>query len=169
LGGRCCAASDPPVARPRGDRRAYGRTSAAILDGRPLGRAAGPRPDPPALQYAIDAGEAAFAPALRRRLCWVVAVGRRRADLKDTTLAQYRAAAERRLDRLIAMPVTTAAGAALRRQTKRWRSQFFTFITDRQVPPTNNSAERALRPSVVFRKVTNRFRSLWGADVHALT
>ena len=67
------------------------------------------------------------------------------------------------------MPVTTAAGVKLMRQTKRWRGQFFTFITDRQVPPTNNGAERALRPSVVFRKVTNGFRSLWGADVHALT
>lgn len=121
------------------------------------------------VQYAIDAGEAAFAPALRRLLCWAVAVGRRRADLKDTTLAQYRATAERRLDRLVAMPVTTAAGVKLMRQTKRWRGQFFTFMTDRQVPPTNNGAERALRPSVVFRKVTNGFRSLWGADVHALT
>ena len=120
------------------------------------------------VQYAIDAGEAVFAPALRRLLCWAVAVGRRRADLKDTTLAQYRATAERRLDRLIAMPVTTSAGAKLMRQTKRWRGQFFTFMTDRQVPPTNNGAERALRPSVVFRKVTNGFRSLWGADVHAL-
>ena len=36
------------------------------------------------------------------------------------------------------------------------------------MPPTNNAAERALRPSVIFRKVTNGFRSLWGADVHAL-
>jgi transposase len=53
--------------------------------------------------------------------------------LKDTTLAQYRAKADRRLDRLLAMP------------------------------------ERALRPSVIFRKVTNGFRSIWGADVHALT
>lgn len=87
------------------------------------------------VQYAIDAGEAAFAPALRRLLCWAVAVGRRRADLKDATLAQYRARAERRLDRVLAIPVTTKAGADLLRQTKRWRSQFFTFITDRQVPP----------------------------------
>ena len=70
---------------------------------------------------------------------------------------------------MLAFPVTTAAGADLRRQTKRWRSRFSTFMTDRQVPPTNNGAEPALRPSVVFRKVTNGFRSLWGADVHALT
>jgi transposase len=120
------------------------------------------------VQYAIDAGEACFAPALRRLLCWAVAVGRRRPRLKDSTLAQYRAKAERRLDRLLALPILTEAGAEVQRQTKRWRSQFFTFITDRDVPPTNNASERALRPSVIFRKVTNGFRSLWGADVHAL-
>lgn len=119
------------------------------------------------VQYAIDAGEACFAPALRRLLCWAVAVGRRRPTLKDGTLAQYRAKAERRLDRLLLLPTVTEAGAEVQRQTKRWRSQFFTFITDRDVPPTNNASERALRPSVIFRKVTNGFRSLWGADVHA--
>jgi transposase len=121
------------------------------------------------VQYAIDAGEPCFAPALRRLLCWAIAVGRRRPTLKDSTLAQYRARADRRLDRLLAMPTITEAGAELQRQTKRWRSQFFTFLTDRDVPPTNNASERALRPSVIFRKVTNGFRSLWGADVHART
>jgi len=35
------------------------------------------------------------------------------------------------------------------------------------VPATNNGSEREIRPSVVFRKVTNRFRSDWGAEVHA--
>lgn len=120
------------------------------------------------VQYAVDAGEVCFAPALRRLLCWAIAVGRRRPDLKDSTLAQYRAKADRLLDRLLAMPTITEAGAELLRQTKRWRSQFFTFLTDRAVPPTNNASEQALRPSVIFRKVTNGFRSLWGADVHAL-
>ena len=120
------------------------------------------------VQYAADAGEPQFAPALRRLLSWAVAVGRRRASLRDGTLVQYRARADRCLDRLLALPVVTAAGAELYRQTKRWRSQFFTFMTDRDVPPTNNAAERALRPSVIFRKVTNGFRSAWGADVHAL-
>lgn len=119
------------------------------------------------VQYAADAGESRFAPALRRLLCWAVAVGRRRAELKDSTLAQYRAKADRQLDRLLAMPTLTAAGADLVRQTKRWRGQFFTFMTDRDVPPTNNGSEQALRPSVIFRKVTNGFRSLWAADVHA--
>jgi transposase len=120
------------------------------------------------VQYAVDAGEPCFAPALRRLLCWAIAVGRRRPGLKDGTLAQYHARAERRLDQVLAMPVVTPAGAKLHQQTKRWRGQFFTFLTDRAVPPTNNAAERALRPSVIFRKVTNGFRSIWGADVHAL-
>ena len=40
-------------------------------------------------------------------------------------------------------------------------------MTDRDVPATNNVAERALRPSVIFRKVTNGFRSDWGAQTYA--
>jgi transposase len=31
------------------------------------------------------------------------------------------------------------------------------------VPATNNVAERALRPSVIFRNVTNGCRAQWGA------
>ena len=120
------------------------------------------------VQYAVDCGEPSFAPTLRRLLCWAIAIGRRRATLKDTTLTGYRAQADRRLDRLLGLPTITHAGAELKAQTKRWRGQFFTFMTDRDVPPTNNAAERALRPSVIFRKVTNGFRSTWGANVHAL-
>jgi Transposase IS66 family len=35
------------------------------------------------------------------------------------------------------------------------------------VPATNNDCERALRPSVIFRKVTSGFRSQWGAHAYA--
>ena len=41
------------------------------------------------------------------------------------------------------------------------------FITNRDVPYTNNVSERHLRPSVIFRKVTNGFRSEWGRDLFA--
>jgi transposase IS66 family protein len=34
-------------------------------------------------------------------------------------------------------------------------------------PYTNNVSERALRPSVIFRKVANGFRSEWGAETSA--
>ena len=35
------------------------------------------------------------------------------------------------------------------------------------VPPTNNRSEQALRTSVIHRKVTNGFRSDWGAQAYA--
>ena len=47
------------------------------------------------------------------------------------------------------------------------RAKLFVFVTRRDVPATNNVSERALRPSVIFRKVTNGFRSAWGAEVYA--
>jgi len=50
-------------------------------------------------QCAIDAGDIGFAPGFHKLLQRAVAIGQRRAELKDTTLAQYRAD----LDRLLAM------------------------------------------------------------------
>ena len=43
----------------------------------------------------------------------------------------------------------------------------FVFVTRRDVPYTNNVSERHLRPSVIFRKVTNGFRCEWGAETYA--
>jgi transposase len=40
-------------------------------------------------------------------------------------------------------------------------------MTDRDVPPTNNGSERAIRPSTTFRKVTGGSRADWGADFYA--
>lgn len=61
----------------------------------------------------------------------------------------------------------TQAGRKLQRIVKRFRQNLFVFITNRDMPPTNNGSEQALRPWVVFRKVTNCFRSGWGADLYA--
>jgi transposase len=41
------------------------------------------------------------------------------------------------------------------------------FLTRRDVEATNNVSERILRLSVIFRRVTNGFRSEWGAKVYA--
>jgi transposase len=40
-------------------------------------------------------------------------------------------------------------------------------MSNRAVPCTNNVSERHLRPSVIFRKVTNGFRCEWGAETYA--
>ena len=118
-------------------------------------------------QYAIDAGDTGFALGFYKLLQRAVAIGRRRPQLKDTTLAQYRADLDRRLDRLLAVSPTTAAGQKLARGIRKCRGDLFVFITRRDVPTTNNQCERALRPSVIFRKVTGGFPSQWGAHTYA--
>ena len=50
---------------------------------------------------------------------------------------------------------------------RRDRDDLFRFITRRDVPYTNNGCERALRPSVIFRKLTGCFRSETGARLYA--
>jgi hypothetical protein len=47
------------------------------------------------------------------------------------------------------------------------RAHLFAFVSNRAVPYTNNVSERPLRPSVIFRKVTNGFRCMWGAETYA--
>lgn len=47
------------------------------------------------------------------------------------------------------------------------RDKLLVFLARRDVAPTNNESERALRPSVILRKVTNCLRSTWGAKVYA--
>jgi len=118
-------------------------------------------------QYAIDEGDTHFAPAFKAILLRAVAIGRRRPELKDTTLRQYRADLDRRLDRILAKPPDKPAAKRLFTAMRRDRDDLFRFVTRRDVPYTNNGCERALRPSVIFRKVTGSFRSHWGARVYA--
>jgi transposase len=119
-------------------------------------------------KYAIEAGDAVFAPGFRLVLLRAMAIGKRRQTLKDSTLAQYRADLDRRLDKLLSGPEPTPDSARrLFRAMRRDRDDLFRFVTRRDVPYTNNACERALRPSVIFRKVTNCFRAEWGARVYA--
>jgi transposase len=118
-------------------------------------------------QYAIDCGDADFSFAFKRLLLCAIAIGRRRPKLKDATLEAYRASLDRRLTELLARPCRGEVGQKLKRRILRDRQHLFVFVTDRTVDATNNVSERMLRPSVIFRKVTNGFRSQWGADTYA--
>jgi transposase len=60
-----------------------------------------------------------------------------------------------------------AAGVKLQNMIKRTRQHLFVFVTNRELPATNNGSERALRPCAVFRKITNGFRTEWGAKLYA--
>ena len=118
-------------------------------------------------QFAIDSGDSAFSAPFKLLLLRAVAIGRRRERLADTTLVRYAAALDRRLDRIVAAVPASADGVRLRKRILANRGALFVFITDRRVPATNNISERNLRPSVIFRKVTNGFRCEWGAGTYA--
>ena len=119
------------------------------------------------VEYAIECGDTVFAPVVKNILQDAVGIGHRRPDLADSTLKQYRAGLDRRLDAALKLSPAVEAGAALRRQVMRFRPHFFVFVTNRLVPATNNSSEQSLRFSKVLLKVINCFRSDWGPEFFA--
>jgi transposase len=119
-------------------------------------------------RYAVEHGDTVFAPGFKTLLQDACAVGRRRPDLADATIAAHRRRLERQLESLLACKPTDAEGRKLRDAVALdCRGKLFVFLKRRDAEPTNNESERALRPSVICRKVTNGFRSRWGAKAYA--
>ena len=119
-------------------------------------------------QFAIDAGDTIFAPGFKVFLKKACAIGRRRPQLSDATIKTYARDLNRELDRLLDLEPKQKDGSHLRATMQvDARDKLLVFMTRRDVEPTNNGCEQSLRPSVIFRKVTNCFRSNWGADVYA--
>ena len=110
-------------------------------------------------QYAIDQGERDFAPAIRHLIGRACRIGRKRSRLADATLRSYAARLDAALDAIMARKPQTPAGRKFHRMIRKIRSHMFVFLDNREVEPTNNGSERALRPAVTFRKITNGFRS----------
>ena len=74
---------------------------------------------------------------------------------------------ERQLDALLAETIPKGKAHTLQRRYRHHRDHLFVCLARTDVPATNNCAERALRPAVIHRKVTNGFRAQWGADAYA--
>jgi hypothetical protein len=114
-------------------------------------------------QYPADAGLRAWAEDVHdlyeEAVAWAAAAGacppterdRARCRFEARLLARCRAEAAR------------APHATLCKRVERYHPELFTFVADPAVPPTNNAAERALRPLVVARKVSGGTRSTQGS------
>ena len=74
---------------------------------------------------------------------------------------------ERHCDRLLQRSLAPPDAKRLQRRYLKHRQKLFVFLYRTDVAPTHNVAERALRPSVVHRKVIGCFRSEWGAQAYA--
>jgi transposase len=118
-------------------------------------------------QYAIDDGDSVFAPKFKGFLKRCCEIGGRRPDLADSTIKAYARTLERDLDELLKLKPPNDEGRHLRDAMIVDSEKLLVFMTRRDVEPTNNGSEQALRPSVVHRKVTNCFRSEWGAKAYA--
>lgn len=119
------------------------------------------------LLYALEAGDAVFAPRMKALLLRAVVLARRRFTLKESTRLADRRRLERDLTALLALQPTNRHGQRLRKRYLKIRNSLFIFLEPPEVPPDNNSSERDLRFLATYRKVTGGFRSTWGADLCA--
>jgi transposase len=118
-------------------------------------------------QFAIDAGDAIFAPRMKALLLRAVVLARRHRSLAESTRREYRRRLDHDLDAIMALAPANRHGQRLRRRYGRVRDHLFTFLGHPEVTADNNSSERELRPTATYRKVTGGFRSTWGADLFA--
>ena len=93
---------------------------------------------------------------------------RRRDQLPPEKYTRACARLETALDRLLDQTAEPEDEAARRlvKLLRKQRPRLFTFLYVAGVAPTNNAAERAIRPAVVVRKISAGNRSPRGARVH---
>jgi transposase len=90
------------------------------------------------------------------------------ATLAVSTAKNRRRALLRNLDAILGTATCCELAHELLGQIRRARNQLLTFCDyPGKVDATNNVSERALRPSVIQRKVTNGYRAKWAADAEA--
>ena len=75
---------------------------------------------------------------------------------------------EKKIAGLTGVKLTNKKAETLRRRLIRHQEELFTFLAYPEVEPTNNIAERHLRPSVIARKLSFGNKTRAGADRHAV-
>ena len=96
-----------------------------------------------------------------------------RGEKPNLTVRQFkvrRGKIERRLDALIAgeRKFSDPDNARFAKRLRKQRKHLFTFLTRDGVEPTNNRAERDLRPAVIVRKTGGCNKTAAGAATHAV-
>ena len=119
------------------------------------------------LQYAIDAERSEFAHRMQRLLLRSQRLLRHCTDLPADLFAEQVTQIERACDALLATPAWGRHGRRLQKRYRKHHEALFTFLYRADVSPDNNACERALRKSVIHRKVSGGFRSEWGAAAFA--
>ena len=96
-----------------------------------------------------------------------IALHHRRDQLSAQQFQAQRNRLEHLCDWLLTRSPPQSQALKLHKRYLKHRQHLFVFLYRTDVEPTNNVAERALRPAVIHRKVTGGFRSQWGAEAYA--
>ena len=114
--------------------------------------------------YAVDTSDDPVPWRLQLWLRSVFALAERVSDLAASTLSAKRRSLDRQLDAILVSASRCDLTRALQAKIARARDQLLVFLTHPGlVEATNNGCERALRPAIVQRKVTNGYRAMWAA------
>lgn len=97
-----------------------------------------------------------------------MALQRRRRSMSDHGYASACGRIEARMDRLLQRNYQDPDNRRLAHRMIKHRDHLFTFLYHDSVEPTNNAAERALRPAVIARKLSAGNRSPAGAETHSI-
>jgi transposase len=109
-----------------------------------------------------------FTSDLARLLRAAMTLKARRATLSEHGYRVACGRLEAALDRLLARQLTDADNARFAKTLRKQRPRLLTFLYHDAVAPTNNAAERELRPAVVVRKTGGCNRTDAGAEAHAV-
>lgn len=115
--------------------------------------------------YGVEASQDGLPFHLKLWLDRVFALAREVTTFATSTIKRKKRELERNLAELVSQPCACPVAEELRGKLARASPKLLTFLDfPGEVDVTNNDCERALRPSVIQRKVTNGFRSMWAAQ-----
>ncbi len=113
-------------------------------------------------------GAVRFPRAVQRLLQAAIRLKRRQDQLSPHGYAVARGRLEAALDRLLSGALTDPDNARFAQRLHKHRDRLFVFLYHDAVQPTNNAAERALRPAVIARKLSAGNRTAQGAKNHSI-
>lgn len=113
-------------------------------------------------------GAVRFPRAVQRMLQAAIRLKRRQDQLSPHGYAVARGRLEAALDRLLESALTDPDNARFAQRLHKHRDRLFVFLYHDAVQPTNNAAERALRPAVIARKLSAGNRTVQGAKNHSI-
>lgn len=112
------------------------------------------------IAYALEASDDPTPLRLKLWMGDVFALWHSLQDLAASTVARKRRGLENRIGKILCVRSRCEVTAAVLRKIGNARDQLLIFLAAPDVvQPTNNDCERALRPAVINRKVTNGFRA----------